>query len=256
MNCPICKSTSNNVFYAEVLKKHKVEFFQCSTCRFVFTERAYWLKEAYESTINLTDTGIIERNLYFSRVTSALIFFLFNKKLSFVDYAGGYGIFTRLMRDIGFDYFWMDPYCDNLTARGFEYKQEELKQIELLTAFEVFEHLQDPVKEISSMLKISKNIFFSTQLVSDPPPTPDGWWYYGLEHGQHISFYSLKSLETIAKNFGLNFYSFKGLHLMTDKRINFLIYKTIINLSNFGLFHLIKKLMPSRTWDDHLSLKK
>ncbi len=38
----------------------------------------------------------------------------------FLDYAGGYGVFTRLMRDIGFDFYWHDPYTQNLFANGFE----------------------------------------------------------------------------------------------------------------------------------------
>ena len=57
------------------------------------------------------------------------------------------------------------------------------------------------------MLKISKNILFTTTLLPSPVPKPGTWWYYGLEHGQHVSFYSLETLQSIAKHFNLHFFS-------------------------------------------------
>ena len=38
-----------------------------------------------------------------------------------VDYAGGHGFLVRLLRDKGINALWMDPYSENLVARGFEY---------------------------------------------------------------------------------------------------------------------------------------
>jgi hypothetical protein len=52
-----------------------------------------------------------------------------------VDCAGGYGILTRLLRDIGVDALWSDPFCQNLMALGFEHSNEPA---ELVTAFEEF----------------------------------------------------------------------------------------------------------------------
>ena len=60
------------------------------------------------------------RNLWHRNVTTTLIYFLFNTKGQFLDYGVGYGVFVRLMRDIGFDYFWQDKYTENLFAQGFE----------------------------------------------------------------------------------------------------------------------------------------
>jgi hypothetical protein len=50
------------------------------------------------------------RNLWHRNVTTTLIYFLFNTKGQFLDYGVGYGVFVRLMRDIGFDYYWQDKY--------------------------------------------------------------------------------------------------------------------------------------------------
>jgi hypothetical protein len=45
----------------------------------------------------------------------------------------------------------------------------------------------------------------------------EDWWYYGLEHGQHIAFYTGKSLEVLAKQFGYEF-AIDGAHLHVFSR--------------------------------------
>ncbi len=248
MKCKICQSQSIKKFEAVILKKYEVKYYLCSHCGFLQTEEPYWLEEAYTETINLSDTGIMHRNIRLSKISSVLIYFLFNKTAKYVDFAGGYGIFTRLMRDIGFDFYWHDPYTANLFARGFE--SHEQKYISLVTAFEAFEHFVEPLNEIRKMLDISNNIFFTTQLLPNPIPEPKQWWYYGLEHGQHISFYSLKTLKYIAQKYGVNLYSFSGLHLLSEKKRNPLIYKALIIGSLFGLFPYIKANMKSKMFAD------
>jgi len=256
MICRICNSGTETLFKALLLNKYEVQYYKCNRCGYLYTEEPYWLEESYKSAINIYDTGILERNLYYSKVVSVLIYFLFNKDGKFVDYAGGYGIFTRLMRDIGFDFYWYDPYSQNLLARGFEYKKSLNKEFELITAFEVFEHLVNPLDEIEKMFDISENIIFSTILLPNPTPKPKNWWYYGFEHGQHISFFSDDTLKFIAKKLGLFFYSYKDVHLLTKRKINNFLFKRLILFSKIGLFSYIKRNLTSKTWEDHLLLKK
>ena len=118
--CRICTFSVSEVFSANLLKKYSVKYFQCSKCGYVQTEDPFWLEEAYYSSINDSDTGMMMRNLWHRNVTTTLIYFLFNTKGQFLDYGGGYGVFVRLMRDIGFDYYWQDKYRENLFAQGFE----------------------------------------------------------------------------------------------------------------------------------------
>ena len=47
-------------------------------------------------------------------------YIFFNKNVAYLDVDGGYGMLTRLMRDYGFHFYWTDPYCQNILARGFE----------------------------------------------------------------------------------------------------------------------------------------
>ena len=187
---------------------------------------------------------------------SILIYFFYDRGKKFLDYAGGYGIFTRMMRDVGFDFYWDDPFCENTLAKGFEYNSSDINSIQLLTAFEVFEHLVNPVNELEKMLKISKNIVFSTILIPDPLPKPDEWWYYAFEHGQHISFYSKKTLEILAGKFNLHFYGYKELFLFTEKKFSRIIFNSVMSLNKIGLFMFVKKLLKSKTMGDHFYLIK
>jgi hypothetical protein len=144
--------------------------------------------------------------------------FDFNAK--YIDYGGGYGIFVRLMRDMGLDFYWHDTHCQNIFAQQFEANLDI--NYNLLTACEIFEHLPDPIHDLDKMLKLSDSILFSTVLLPTKKiPAPDEWWYYGLEHGQHISFYTKKTLGYIAAKYNLNFYSNSNdIHFLTKKRID------------------------------------
>ena len=252
INCKICNSKASLAFNSKVLSKYYVKYFKCPGCGYLFTENPYWLDEAYKNPINISDTGIMARNIYFSKIVSAILYFCFDKSAKYLDYAGGYGIFTRIMRDIGFDFYWHDDFTTNLLARGFE-KSES--RYELLTAFEVFEHFVNPIDEVKKMTELSDNVLFSTVTIPDEIPSKD-WWYYGFEHGQHISFYSETTLKTIAKKFGMNIYPFKNLFLMTKKKLNPFKLKLLFILSHFGLNLFVKFRMKSLTDDDSKKMLK
>lgn len=254
INCKICGSSTSLTFTAKVLSRYEVQYFKCNRCEFLFTEEPYWLDEAYKNPINISDTGIMMRNIYFSKIVSSIIYFCFNKNSEFLDYAGGYGIFTRLMRDIGFNFYWHDDYTKNLLARGFE-MQNDSGKYEVLTAFEVFEHLVNPIAEIEKMIRLSDNIIFSTVTLPSSVPGKD-WWYYAFEHGQHISFYSEKTLRIIADNFNMNFYPLKNLFLFSKKKLNPVKLKLIYLASHFGLSLYVRFRMESLTDSDHKNMLK
>ncbi|GAB4196592.1 MAG: hypothetical protein OHK0022_14270 [Roseiflexaceae bacterium] len=221
MTCKICSGASIHFGDALVLGKHPVRYFRCTVCGFVQTEPPFWLDEAYASAITSTDIGSVNRALTFGRLTRRFILAFFSPGARFLDYGGGYGLFTRLMRDWGFDFHHYDRYCQNLFAQGFDADLNAGVRYELMTAFEVFEHLNDPLSEIEQMLRFSRTIVFSTQLVPASNPKPGEWWYYSPEHGQHIAFYTRAALDSIARRFGLRVYTNgSSLHLLTEKRIN------------------------------------
>lgn len=256
MKCKICDSTTENIFSGKILNKYDVKYFHCKNCNFLSTEEPYWLDEAYAESINTADTGIMMRNNTLAVVASIIIYHLFDKDAKFLDYAGGYGIFTRLMRDNGFDFCWHDPHTENLVARGFEYKKDD--KIELITSFESFEHFAEPMKEMENLLNISENILLTTTLLPNPIPKPDEWWYYVPDKGQHICFYSSETFDFIAKKYGLNYYSVDSIHLLTKKTIDDEIFQHIMllkknktfNQTQSELYNKVKNSMKSKTISD------
>lgn len=247
MICKICGATSCFKFKGIVLNKYNISYFHCESCGFLQAETPYWLDEAYNSAELKLDTGVISRNQYLSDKTATIIYFLFDRHANYLDFAGGFGILTRTLRDIGFNFFWSDLYAQNLFANGFEYKNEE---IELLTTFESFEHFVNPIEEIDKLLNISDNILFSTELLPTPVPEPENWWYYALNGGQHISFYSYKTLKYIATKFNLNLLSNgQNIHLLTRKGISNKKYNILLKSSSL-LNYYIKTKMKSKTIED------
>jgi hypothetical protein len=252
VNCKICNTIVDLAFSPKVLNKYDVKYFKCKKCGVLFTEDSYWMAEAYARPINISDTGLVNRNIYFSKILSVFIYFNFNRNGKYLDYAGGYGLFTRLMRDIGFDFYWHDPYSPNILASGFERKTES--KFDLITAFEVFEHLANPIKDIAKMLQITDSIAFSTELIPEEIPDPKEWWYYGFNHGQHLIFYSERTLVRIAKHFNLNYYKLSGIHILTKRRIS--SFRLFLNrFYNLGLSQLVKINMVSKIQSDFESIK-
>lgn len=214
---------------ANLLGKYDVEYFRCPHCGLIQTEKPYWLDEAYTSAITEQDLGSVNRAVTNARFAKTLILSNFDCNAKFIDYGGGYGIFVRMMRDAGFDFYRYDTYCENLFAKGYDAEPEGKNQYELLTAYEVFEHLVDPIEEIGKMLTYSRNLLFSTQLVPPSVPKPGEWWYYAIEHGQHVTLYTAEALDEIGRRFGLHFCTNgTDLHLLSEKKIPQAVFSALL----------------------------
>ena len=253
--CRICSDSASEVFSALLIRKYSVKYFQCPKCGYLQTEEPFWLEEAYLTSINDSDTGMMMRSLWNKNIAATLIYFLFDKNGQFLDYGGGYGVFVRLMRDIGFDYYWQDKYTENLFALGFENTKIKNGKIELLTCFEAFEHFIDPVTELEKLLKTSQNLLISTEFYSEPLPKPDEWWYFSPEHGQHIGFFQKKTFRYLASKFNLFFYTNgQNIHLLTEKRLPPLAFKWLSKFSKI-ITPFLKIRMKSLTIQDSEKMK-
>ena len=124
-HCPICDTRREFLFEALVRNKYSAQYLVCPKCGLIQPADPIWIEEAYTNALADIDTGAVARNFRCIKVMSALIYFMFDKAGRFLDYGGGHGLFTRAMRDIGFDYYWYDKYGDNLFARGFEGNLED-----------------------------------------------------------------------------------------------------------------------------------
>lgn len=247
--CRVCGSKSNYLWNGNLLYNVNVGYFECNHCGYVQTEHPYWLQQAYSNAINDSDTGIMFRNEGNVKTVIVTLLLLGLLPGKVIDYAGGYGILVRLLRDMGIDAFWFDKYCQNILSKGFEYKGGHG---DLVTAFEVFEHFVDPVEELDKLLDVAPNVLISTSFIPFPTPRFDEWWYYGKEHGQHIGFFRMKTLEYIAKKKGKYVISYGNTsHLITEIPINKYYWNFLLLFKAYIPFLLKFRLKP-KTIDDHL----
>jgi hypothetical protein len=255
--CIICNNKMQYIFTNEVLNKYAVKYFYCNICGFVQTEYPFWLEEAYHVNVNLLDTGIISRNIDISHIITCILYELFDCQGKYLDVGGGYGILTRLMRDVGFDFYSYDIYCENIFAKGFDI-WTTTPPFNAVTCFEVLEHTKDPVSFLRDSLSkaMARTAIFSTELFTDPPPKPQDWWYYSLGSGQHVSFFQLRTLKFIANQLHLKLYSNSTIHIITDKALPHNILKVLMSRFSGVLSHFIKRKMKSRTFSDHQMLSK
>ena len=204
--CPVCETDLKFFAPAHVLAHVEASYMLCPKCGVVSLPNPTWLDEAYSDAISSLDVGLLSRCARLSRFTAQVIRAQDLSGAIFLDWAGGYGTLTRLMRDRGHDFRHDDPLCANIFAQGHEAGPEP-GSYALATAFEVFEHLPDPVEALRSVAASTDFLLFTTYLLPAPTPRPERWWYYTPETGQHITFYSLRSLVILADRLGFQLLS-------------------------------------------------
>lgn len=251
--CPICCSLMRRSFDAEILLKYSISYYKCKKCGLIQTEEPYWLGDAYGSAIADLDVGLVHRNIKLSEILSDIINRHFDPCCRFLDFAGGYGLFVRLMRDNGFDFYRFDKFCDNIFAKYFDVPTLFDKKIkfELVTAFEVLEHIYDPVTELRKLFEVTDSVFFTTELLPENITSVDDWWYFVPESGQHLTFYTESSLHHLAENLSVNYFTNGSSYHLLSRR----------HLKDFSFCHqerqnTLKKILKKYVWHNRSSEEK
>lgn len=195
MNCRLCSGQTTPVFTLKVLDKYDAGYFECLDCGSLMTEEPYWLDEAYAAKGVGYDTGAAQREL-----TNVLMMHAFFELLGIpksamcVDIGAGTGMFSRMMRDRGYDFTAQDAYT--LPHYMDQFPMLSLSPVNVITAFEVLEHLCNPILTLSAMLQSKIHyIFFTTELWDRQG---EKWGYLNPKQGQHVFFYSWRSLYNFA----------------------------------------------------------
>lgn len=219
MTCKICGEATSEFGRQQVLGRFVAQYRRCGSCGYVFVVDPHWLELAYSSAIAAMDTGIVTRNRWLADATCALLGLSLRQVRSTLDFGGGSGLLVRLMRDRGHDFRWHDAYSPNLLALGFEGDVQD--HYDMVTAFELVEHLPDPMATFEQLRALAPVIVISTELVPRDKQVLDDWWYYAPESGQHIGFFTRAALEFVSKRLGL-FLSSNGrnLHVLAPHRVS------------------------------------
>jgi hypothetical protein len=196
-----------------------VVYRRCESCNFIFTNdfdtysSADWIANIYNDKYTSIDPDYHSIRPALSR---GLIESQFRKRETVgLDYGAGNGMMAESLRDRGWRYDTYDPFGNTnmVAARVGTYN--------LCSAFEVFEHVPNPVGALEEIVRMSSPdkiaIVIGTNtsdgMVSNKPPL--SWWYAGPRNG-HISLFSKEALKRLGARFGLAYNSFgSSTHYLT-----------------------------------------
>lgn len=190
MTCKICKEES----YLLYDKQFDIDYYRCRSCGFIYEDPSSHLKakqekEEYDRHNNsIEDEGYVNM---FKKFIDAFQPFVTGKRL--LEYGSGpEPVLSEVLRREGYNVTSYDPY----------YLPDETyldKRYDVITSTEVFEHFVEPLDEfekLSALLDKDGILAIMTQFPKDDAHFLD-WWY--RRDPTHISFYTIKSFEYLAK---------------------------------------------------------
>ncbi len=183
-----------------------VQYLACRTCGFAFApEFAGWTPEDFTREIYNAGYGAVDPDHAGVRPranadTLLATFPAHARPARHLDYGGGAGRLSELLRAAGWDSTSYDPFYAADAGR------QPAGTYPLITCFEVFEHVPDVrglAQRLDTLLAADGLILAST-LVSDgqiAPGRPLTWWYASPRNG-HVSLFSSRSLDLLATRQG------------------------------------------------------
>jgi hypothetical protein len=228
--CKLCGGETDYRFSKTLLKKYEAKYHLCRECGSLQILSTEFLAEAYQNQNWSLDTGLVARNLLSAAKISLLLDVLVDRREMVIDYGGGTGLLTRLLRDMGWNAFAYDKYGKPLFVDAFHLASIDEVGCKLMIASEVFEHFDRPKEEIDFILKRTKILVFTTELYAGQD---ENWWYLAPFTGQHVFFWSRKAITDAFTSQGFRFLDFGffklGINndLLADQTVQF-------NISNWA----------------------
>ena len=246
MYCRLCNGETSFVFNNKILHKFYVNYYRCSNCESLQTEKPYWLDEAYEkSNLSEDDFGAAYRTLRNQEKVFILSKLLNVRKA--LDWGAGDGLLCRLLRDYGLNFYSNDKY--SVPKYSSMFVLTDYNNLDLIVSFEVFEHMSEPNREIGFLFEKKPNsIFISTLFYKN---NEKNWHYLHPNTGMHIFFYSQKSLEMLAIKYGYDIVFFENKYVLFYKKgsisnLKLNIFKILFNRYLTKLVRLYLTCIPAR----------
>jgi SAM-dependent methyltransferase len=191
-----------------------VYYHRCDGCGLIFTNAFdHWSKADYLQHIYNDDYVLVDPDYIDVRPEGNAVFILdFIRKghaLTCLDYGGGNGKLTALLREGGVDAHTWDPMDEagNAPPSG---------SFDFISAFEVLEHTPEPVATVEQALGLLNErgvLLFSTLTIDHVPPRGMDNWYIAPRNG-HITLYTKRSLQTMFAALGYRLHHFNdNLHM-------------------------------------------
>lgn len=245
--CPVCGRESTLLDVVDLNKSCEepngkflalsgipVYYALCGNCNFCFApEICAWPLEEFEEKIYnneyiFVDPDYIEARPIANAQAMISIFGKLPHEIKHLDYGGGNGALAKELEKSGWNSTSYDPFVDKGT------RIDQLGKFDLITAFEVFEHVPDVHKLMSNLrtLLAANGMILFTTLTTDGEIHSNqriNWWYASPRNG-HISLFSKKSLAILAQNNDLNFGSFSaGFHVFFTEVPNWAAHVMRVN---------------------------
>lgn len=197
MRCPICGSAALELFEMVLRGSVAATLHRCSGCEFTFFPDPDWLQGSFGSQLNRLDVGAVARCESMANLILGLLP-VAKKPISdhkILDWGGGDGLLTRMLRDRGINCYWEDPYCEERYAWPAIAKPDDT--FDLVLAVEVFLHIPDPLPVLKTLLDRADVVIFTAVL--PPQDLNQDWWYLMPRTGQHVSFFPQVCSERLAR---------------------------------------------------------
>jgi 2-polyprenyl-6-hydroxyphenyl methylase/3-demethylubiquinone-9 3-methyltransferase len=199
-----------------------IPYHRCGDCGFAFTvafdgfTAADFHAHIYNEEYVSVDPDFVEvRPRHNAELVSQRIL-AGSAERSVLDYGGGNGLMSRLLRDRGITRAQSyDPFYAGSARPS--------TRFDLVTCFEVMEHTTTPyetMRDLRWFMQDRGMIVFST-LLQPASFASEGlaWWYASPRNG-HVSLYSRESLNALTKRLGVSWASFNDvLHVAYRKKL-------------------------------------
>ena len=233
--CPICNSFSNNLAFSpnyitSKMKKTLIKasgsdsrgryIYRCVSCTVYFCHPIPDQTALFEAYASGSDENFVSQNIFryktfkssFEKFIRSSDFILPNVKIT--DIGAASGVFLKVIKDLGGDAHGIEAnswlvnygkslYKVNLTCGSILNFTGSQESVEIVTLWDVFEHLTSPNEtliHLSSQLKIGSMVFVSLPS-TDSKTFKILKWRWPMHLDVHLYYFNKKSLEKLFSSF-------------------------------------------------------